>query len=263
MPYCHTRRGAGRAVSLLALGLMAGAVPFGALAQDEESAEGGSRWGLGLGATSLQRPYRDMDDEVRGFPLISYENRWVNFAGGNFDFKINDSDDLSFRVRARYAQDGYDAKDSPFMRGMDDRDDSVWAGAAVVWNTPLAKVSAEYLTDAMSNSKGSRAQLQAEHRFGFGRFGLTPHLGAEWVDKKYVAYYYGVLPDEATPLRAAYTGKATVNVEGGLRADYTFARKHTVFMDVSVTGYGDAIKDSPLVDGSNQTRTSIGYVYRF
>ena len=251
-------------ISLLVFGLMAAMTSLSAQAQSGEDEDGDeSHWGLGIGTTLLQRPHRDIDDEVKVFPVVSYENRWVSLAGSRFDLKVNESERLSFRARARYTLDGYKSGDSEFLRGMEDRDDSVWLGGALVWRLPVAELSAEYLADAMGNSKGSRAHLQAERRFGFGRFGLTPRIAAEWVDKKYVAYYYGVLPDEATLVRPAYAGKSTVNVEGGVRADYTFGRKHTVFLDLGVTGYGSAIKDSPIVDGSNQTRASLGYVYRF
>lgn len=260
----HRSTRPGTTASLLALGLTAAMASFSCQAQNSEDEPGDeSHWGLGVGTTLLQRPHRDIDDEVKVFPVVSYENRWVSLAGSRFDLKVNESERLSFRARARYSLDGYESDDSEFLRGMQDRDDSVWLGGALVWRLPAAELSAEYLADAMGNSKGSRAHVQAEHRFGFGRFGLTPRIAAEWVDKKYVAYYYGVQPDEATLVRPAYAGKSTINVEGGVRADYTFGLKHTVFLDIGVTGYGSAIKDSPIVDGSNQSRTSLGYVYRF
>lgn len=255
-----------RSLALAATALALAAAPLLAGAQDTDTdgeQSDDSTWGLGIGGTLIQRPYRDIDDEVKAVPLVSYESRRFSLAGSRFDFKLNRNEELSLRLRARYALDGYDSGDSDFLRGMHDRDDSAWFGAAVQWRLPWVDLSAEYLADAMGNSKGARARVQAEHRFGMGRFGLTPRLAAEWVDQKYVTYYYGVLPDEATAQRAAYEGKATVNMEGGLRADYSFGRRHTVFMDVAVTTFGDAIKDSPLVDGSDQVRTSIGYVYRF
>ncbi|QWP75272.1 MipA/OmpV family protein [Lysobacter sp. K5869] len=260
----RTARWIHRPTAVVIFGLALAASPLLAGAQEsDDSQSDDSTWAIGLGATLIQRPYRDIDDELKAVPLISYESSRWSLAGSRFDFKVNRSEELSFRLRARYALDGYDANDSPFLRGMHDRDDSAWVGGAVAWRLPWVDLSAEYLADAMGNSKGSRALLQAQHRFAFGRFGLTPRLGAEWVDKKYVTYYYGVLPEEVTPSRAAYEGKATVNFETGVRADYTIGRKHTVFLDVGMIKFGDSIKDSPLVDGSDQVRTSIGYAYRF
>lgn len=233
-------------------------------AQEAEAPEAKtSRWGIGVGAAVIDRPYRDYGNETKGLPIIYFENRWMELNAGRFDFKINDSDVLNFRVRARYALDGYDPDESDYLRGMEERDDSVWAGAAVVWNTSIAEVSAEYLVDALDKSEGARGRIQAEHRFGMGRFGLTPRIAAEWVDDKYVGYYYGVRPEEATLARPAYAGDATVNIEAGLRFDYSPAERHTFFLDVAATEFGDEIKQSPLVEQSRQTRISTGYLFRF
>lgn len=251
-----------RLAGVLALGV---AATPSVLAQDAEIAEeGDSRWGIGLGAAVIDRPYRGYDDEVKGLPILYFENRWLEVNAGRVDFKVNPSDVLGFRVRARYALDGYDPDESEYLQGMEERDDSAWVGAAVVWNNPIAEVSAEYLTDAMDNSAGSRGRIQAEHRFAMGRrFGLTPRVAAEWVDQKYVAYYYGVRPEEATVDRLAYEGDATVNLEAGFRFDYSPSPRHSLFLDVAATELGDEIEQSPLVERSRQTRISTGYLFRF
>lgn len=146
---------------------------------------------------------------------------------------------------------------------MEERDDSAWVGGAVVWKSSVAEVSAEYLTDAMDKSGGSRARLEVEHRFAMGHFGLTPRLAAEWVDRKYVTYYYGVRPGEATANRLTYRGDATANVEAGVRLDYSPSRKHTFFVDVNAVSFGDEIKNSPLVERSEQARVMAGYLFHF
>lgn len=245
-------------IGILSLGAMATM----AHAQEATKADN-SRWGIGLGAAVIERPYRDYDDETKAIPIVYFENRWLDINGGRIDFKINESEVLEFRVRARYALDGYDTDESDYLQGMQERDDSAWVGAAVIWKNPIAEVSAEYLTDAMDNSGGSRGRVQVERRFGMGRFGLTPRVAAEWVDQKYVAYYYGVLPGEATADRPFYEGDATVNVEAGIRLDYSPAQRHTFFLDVGTVSLGDEIKQSPLVERSAQTRISAGYLFHF
>jgi len=240
---------------------LAVSLPVFAQDQDDSSANT-SRWGVGIGAVMLERPYKDYDNEVKPVPVLYFENRWLSVNSGRVDFKVNASDALSFRIRARYALDGYDPDDSSYLQGMEERDDSAWVGGAIVWNNSLAEVSAEYLTDAMNNSGGSRGRVQVERRFG-KRFGVTPHVAAELVDQKFVSYYYGVRPEEATLDRPAYEGDATVNVEGGLRFDYNPSRRHTLFLDVSAVRFGSEIADSPLVERSSQGRLSAGYMFHF
>lgn len=232
-------------------------------AATERSHDDQTRWGIGLGAAILERPYKEYDRETKVVPILYFDNRWLSVNGGRLDFKVNRSETLNLRLRARYALDGYDADDSPFLAGMGDRDDSVWLGGAAMWKPAFAELSAEYLTDTMDNSKGSRFRVEVERRFAAGRFGFTPRLAVDWLDEKYVAYYYGVRPDEALPQRPAHAGEATTNLEAGLRVDYSPGARHTFFLDASAVKLGSAIKDSPLTGKSEQLRLTAGYLFHF
>lgn len=250
--------------SLFAAIALAGTWVSSASAQAHGSAEpAGSSWGLGVGVAAIEKPYRDFDTETIGLPIVSFENRWISTSIPTFDVKLYSGRALSFRLRARYAGDGYEADDSPFLAGMDERKASLWAGAAVVWKAGFATVTGEFVGDAMGKSKGTRARLQMDRRFAAGKFGFTPRLAADWVDDKYVDYYYGVRPSEATTTRAYYAGEATTNIHAGLRVDYTPTQHHTLFFDMGASRFGSTVKDSPLVDEPNQTSIGLGYVYRF
>lgn len=222
-----------------------------------------SRWSLGIGAVAVDRVYRDAARDTMALPLVSYENEWISAAVPTFDIKLLKGESLSLRLRARWSGDGYEADDAAILAGMDKRKSSLWAGSALIWKTEVANFSAEVLADAMGNSKGMRAKLQIDRRFGFGKFGITPRLGAEWVDDKFVDYYYGVRRAEVRGDRAFYEGKATTNALAGVRLDYSPARNHTVFADLGATRYGSSVKDSPLVGKLNQTTVVLGYAYRF
>ncbi|ANF56361.1 MipA/OmpV family protein [Halotalea alkalilenta] len=233
-----------------------------ALAQESQTKDG-SQWTLGIGAVVLDKPYRDFDREVLPLPLLSYESEWISASVPTFDVKLHSTDSLSFRLRARWSGDGYEAKDAPVLSGMDERESSLWAGGAVTWKTDFANLSGEVLADTMGNSKGTRAKLQIDRRFATGKFGFTPRLAAEWVDDEYVDYYYGVRRSEARAGRAFYEGKATTNMQFGLRMDYSPSRHHSLFVDLGATRFGGSVKDSPLVDKSTGTSLALGYVYRF
>lgn len=233
-------------------------------AQDSNSeSNSGSPWSLGIGATSRQKVYRNIDRDNIALPLVSYENKWVSVSTPKVDLKLYSTDSMSFRLRARYSGDGYKNDDSPFLAGMDERKSSAWAGGAIIWKNDIANVSAELLGDAIGNSKGTRASIQVDRRFGFGSFGLTPRLGADWYDRKFVDYYYGVKASEATASRSAYQGDSTTAMVAGLRLDYSPSRHHMMYVDLGTTRFGGAIKDSPIVDKATQTSASLGYLYRF
>jgi outer membrane protein len=236
-----------------------------ALAQSDKTDNGAdSRWSLGLGAVAIQKAYRDVDSDNMVIPFVNYENKWVSLSGAKLDIKLHSEQSLSFRIRGRYVgSEGYESSDSPFLVGMDERKSSFWAGGAVIWKNDIANVSAELLADVSGNSKGSRFKLQVDRRFGVGKFGVTPRLGMEWYDSRYVNYYYGVKASDARIGRTIYQGDSSSGIEAGMRVDYSPARQHNMFLDFSITQFGNAIKGSPLVEKSNQSTMSIGYIYRF
>jgi outer membrane protein len=234
-------------------------------AQETADAPGAdsSRWALGVGAGVQRWPYRGVDNDTRVLPAISFENRWLRVGGLGADLKLGSAGPVSFAFGARYSLNGYDSSDAPILDGMDDRKGGVWVGPSLTWHTPLADVSAEVLGDASGHSKGAQVRLGVERTFATGAFRFTPRVVALWRDKKYVDYYYGVTATEARADRPFYEGRSTTDVELGLRTAYLLSPHHTLFLDVSSTALGKAVKDSPLVDRSSQSGVRLGYLYRF
>lgn len=243
------------------LGIFSVLATLSAIAMADEQ-DRGIDWGIGIAASSSDRPYLDYKRDNKIVPVLYAQNRWFSLSGGRADFRINPPESLNFRLRARYSLDGYDPKNNPALAGMAERKDGEWVGGAVEWSPGVADFSLEYLTDATDKSGGSRARLAVDRRFSWGKFGLTARLEAEWLDDS-ADYYYGVLPGEAAPGRSAYEGSATTKLGIGLRADYTLGRRHSLFLDVAYDSFGSQVKDSPIVKRADQSRVSVGYMIRF
>ncbi|WP_229722434.1 MipA/OmpV family protein [Xylophilus rhododendri] len=243
--------------------LLGAAALLAASAQAQEVPSAAPSWGVGGGVFYVRKPYKGYDSDTKVLPWVSYESEHFSIQVPQIDYKFSPVGPVSFRLRARYAlNDGYDASDSPNLAGMADRDASVWLGAAAVWKNDFANVSAELL-GATGQSKGSKFTIGLDRNFGFGSFVLTPRIAAVYADRKYVDYYYGVRAAEATASRAAYDGRSTTNLELGLRLGYGIDARQSLFLDVSGTRLGSAIKDSPLVDRSSVGGVRVGYLYRF
>ncbi|MFT3850369.1 MAG: MipA/OmpV family protein [Propionivibrio sp.] len=230
----------------------------------------GSSWGLGLAGISAQKVYKGMDSETKALPMVSYENQYVKIGGPNLELKLpgielNESQRLGFGIVTKlFDGAGYEASDSSALAGMAERKSSVWLGGKMEWENDLADVKLEWLGDASGKSKGQRFALGLERKLMLSEsLMLIPQVGIEWVDKKYVDYYYGVRPGEAMVGRAAYTGKATVNPEISLTGIYRFDTRHSMMLNVGVTSLGKEIKDSPIVDRSTESRVMLGYKYSF
>lgn len=246
---------------LLALTLALGAC--GAGAQENPAPRPDVLWGMGLGVDVHQRPYRGVDNETWAIPLIYYETTWMRLIGPNVELKLPSAGPVALRLKARYSLNGYEASDSPNLRGMDERKDGFWLGGEALWRAPWVNLSAELLGDASGYSEGLQFKLQADRRWGWGRFHLTPRLAAIQLDRAYVDYYYGVNASEVANGRPRYEGDATTNVELGVRVDYSLRPTQNLFLDLRGTRLGDAITDSPLVDRSSPVGLVLGYLYRF
>lgn len=245
-------------------------MPLAALANDRD--DGDSDWslGLGLGVISQQQPYTDIDREEIAIPIVQYENKYFRLFGPTAEvklpgFDIGRSQRLDFSVLARYsAGAGYEPGDAPILNGMEERKGAFWAGAKAVWSSDWVDVSAEWTADVSGDSDGQRFALGLERTWRIGeRIRLTPRLGANWMDDKFVDYYYGVRDSEARVGRPSYVGTSGVSAEAGLQGVYMFNQRHSLVLDLEITSLASEIKDSPLVDRSTQNRVFLGYVYRF
>ncbi|WP_235939175.1 MipA/OmpV family protein [Schauerella aestuarii] len=230
----------------------------------EPTQEYASQWGVGAGVGIKRSPYRGIGNETNAIPLLSFQNRYVRFFGTTLDAKLPSAGPIDFSVRARYGLgDGYKSSDASYLSGMEERKGGLSLGLATTWHTDLANVSLEWMR-ATSNGKGNRIKLAVERSFDVSNsITVTPYAGIERADRKDVDYYFGVTNSEIRANRPGYEGRATTNVEGGIRLDYAFTKQQNLFFDVGVQHWGAGVTDSPLVDRSTSPSLRIGYLYRF
>lgn len=278
----HTRAPASnrqsRMASRLAMAVLLGGAFSTATAQQSGTgghgdADGpqGTEWGLGIGVIAKQDAYKGIKRDTQVVPVLRFENEYVEFFGLGLEVKLpsvklGERSRLKFGLVGEYDMSGYEAEDTrktPILAGMTERKGGLWAGAKAEWENEIVNVSAEW-TAASGSSKGRKFSLGLEKEWHLGEHAmLTPYVTANWLDKKYVDYYYGVRAAEATAGRAAYVGKAGVNVDVGLRAMYLFDQHHSILFDVGITRLAKQIKDSPIVDRSSTTKVILGYIYNF
>ena len=147
---------------------------------------------------------------------------------------------------------------------MDERKRGVAFGPSVKWRTPMADFSLDALGDVTGASNGTRIHAGAQKTWSFAsRWSIAPRIGATWLSADYVDYYYGVKDTEATSERPRYSGRATVNLDTGVRIGVLLAAHQAMFLDIDGTHYGHGVTVSPIVDKTTQLGGRIGYVYRF
>ncbi|WP_369980416.1 MipA/OmpV family protein [Xanthomonas bundabergensis] len=257
-------RGVAAAIVLAALLVLPVRAAWAAAADDDDSVPAhGARWGLGMAAMTVQKPYRGIGAQTIALPLPVYESKWWSLYGPALSFNPPSLGPVALSLTARLSHDGYAASDSPFLDGMQRRKDRLWLGGSGTWRTGIADATLEWMHDVSGYSRGQRVGISVERVFDLGLFELVPRLGAVWLDRRYVDYYYGVRAQEARAQRPAYRPGASLDVEAGLRVAYRVAHRDSLFLDVGVDRLGAQVRASPLVGSALQSRIVLGYVHVF
>ncbi len=242
-----------------------------ARAEDRETADRGAdqqdgpQFGLGVGASFKRSPYKGIDNDNVYLPLVSYEGRYVRLFGNVLDVKLPPVGMFDFSIRGKVGLgEGYKASKSAYLSGMASRNGSIYLGGATTMHAGFADLSVDYLKDVSGNSKGSQLKLGIERSFIFERrYQLTPHASVTRLDAKYVDYYFGVKPSEATTERPQYLGKPTTDTEIGVRFVSLITLQQRLILDVTDTHWGSGVADSPLVDRKTTPGALLGYIYSF
>lgn len=244
--------------------VLAGLTAPGAVSAQPPTADG-PQWTLGLGLVASPSPYVGVDADVFPIPVVGL--RWDRFylQGVRAGYALAPPEgpwrvDLLTQVRFQ----GYEADDSPFLRGMEDRDFSLDAGVLLGWQGERWSSDLTLLTDVLDESGGQEAALTVARTFRFGRrLQIAPEAGVTWQSEDLVDHYYGVRPDEARPFRPAYEAGSTLDGLVGVQGRYLFARRLSLFYFLRAELLGGEVEDSPIVDDDTAFTALVGLTWAF
>jgi MipA family protein len=224
-----------------------------------------TEWAIGLAAQVKEHPYLGYDRDTQALPYLYIESSWMKLVGNDLDFKIGELGNFSFALRSKLTfGDGFDSSDSYIFEDMKDRDDSLWIGPAITWETAIGEFAFEALADTLGNSEGQQASLEYSKSFQVGqRLDIRPSFGVRWLSDKYVDYYYGVLASEARVDRPEYIGEATTVLSTGVSFTYSFDANQFIVLHAELKSFDSEIEDSPLIDDNKESSITLGYLYRF
>ena len=230
---------------LLVIGV---AVP--AVAQQGPPPSDGPQWSLGVGVISSPRPYVGADNETRVIPLLELEWGRFYFQGIRAGYRLVDHDGLRLDLRARARFAGFEEGDSDFLRGMEERRETMDMGVGLEWDLGRFELGLGLYADALGRSDGVEAvaELTYPKILRRGRIGLFPKIGLVWQNDGFVDYYTGVRPEEAEPWRPAHEGRAALNAEAGVLAFYRFTERIRGIALVQGQRLADQYEDSPIID---------------
>lgn len=220
------------------------------------------RWTLGVLAANRDAPYVGLDEGLLFTPLVRFEGERFHIRGLRGGAELYRTGQFSFDGFMAVRLDGYQAKDSPFLTGMDDRDFSLDGGLAAQWTNPkVGQVELAVATDLLGRSHGEEVQLS--YTALVKRFGWTfiPSVSVQWQNEALLDYYYGVRQNEALPGRPAYTAGSAVTPQFLLLATHPLGEHWNIYTYLGYSWLPSEITDSPIVDEDSRATVMLGLAY--
>lgn len=216
---------------------------------------------LGGGALISSKPYRGAEARIYPVPLFAYEGERFYLRGIVGGYRLFSSGGWSIGPIVQPRFDGYNAQDSSFLRGMDDRDWSVDAGVGISLLTQVGLFGLSLVTDVLGRHDGQELELSYTAMFKLDEFQFIPSIGMRWKSENIVDYYFGVEPDEVRPDRMAYDGDDAVNPFVRLAVRRKLTSRWSLLGAVQYEWLDDEITDSPLVQDSYDASIMAGLLY--
>lgn len=244
----------------IALALALAAAPV--LAQD--APEPPPRWTFGLLAIERDAPYRQLDEDLLVVPLVRFEGERFYLRGLRGGVVLVEDGGFELGAYVEGRGDGYEAADSPYLAGMDDRDFSLDAGLAASWRVPrVGQFEVSLGTDVLDRSGGQEAGVSWTGLVRAGSWRLLPGVSLRWQSSDMVDYYYGVLPGEAIAGRPAYAPGSALFPAVSLLATRPLGERWEFFARAGHTWLPSEVTNSPLVDQDSRTSVIVGLGYTF
>lgn len=231
--------------------------------EDDDGGFFGGQWSLGVGGEFETNPYKDADDEVMPLPLLTYHGKRFFLEGLSAGFQLIDWNDLEISVIGQYQMKGYEADDSVFLQGMDERKGTFEMGLNLEYEILFGELSLTAVSDVLGRHKGQQVSLEYGIEFEIEKLTLEPYVGVEWQSSKLADYYYGVKVTEARSWRPYYEVDSVINPCVGLGISYSFSEHWMIMGDISYEMLDDDIEKSPIVEDDWSASFFIGLIYSF
>jgi outer membrane protein len=223
-------------------------------------------WGVGLGMISEDEGYTEVGSDSTAVPIFIINYGKFYLMGPKFGYQLYANDNYTFGLTGNFRMDGYEAEDSLFLMGMDDRDGTLDLGVEYSYDTGFGKIGIEIVADTLGKHEGYQADISFSYPINFDNGQLSPYIGAEYRSDDLVNYYYGVKNTEVTQIRQFYQADSAVNLVMGIRSTWFSGPHHRFVAMLQFKAFDDSIKDSPIIDADDADdayNMIFGYAYVF
>lgn len=229
---------------------------------DESSSDTPDRrpgWSAGLGAVYITQPYRGIDDRFIPLPFVVYRGPVFSILGPAIGIKIAEKAPVRVNAGLSWRFSGYDPDDSNYLRGMEERDDTLQAGAEMEIRLPRKfTLETEWNVDTLGKNNGYEIGASLRRAFPRGRFQIAPSIGWTYLSSNLANTYFGVRAAEARADRPAYAPGASGMFSLGLSVFYLPKQDISVFTSVRANFFDRDIRRSPVLSQDRETRMILG-----
>jgi len=222
---------------------------------------------VGGGAIITKNPYKGIDTEIHGIPIIIYKTDRFSLYGPRMSYLLFEDDGWDISSLAKVRFEGYEESDSRYLRGMDDREWTLELGGSLSKTFLLGKLTADFGADILNEHKGHELRLSYSYDFRdmlkIPTLTLTPSIGMNYRSRQLNDYYYGVHSSEVIVGRPEYDAGDSIGLMTGIRVNYTLSQSLSLMGMISFEWLGDEIKNSPVVDEDHMESFLLGIIYRF
>lgn len=215
------------------------------------------RLGLGVGVVAQSSPYRNSGGViVRPIPAISYVGDRLQILGLGIRYGFFKSKGIGLAATVGYRFGAYDESDSSFLRGLDDRRDTVMGGVAFKSTLPAGfSLSLGYEHDLLDRAGGGGiGRMSLDKSFQFGILTVAPQLAVNWLSSNLTHYEYGVSADRATVTRDAYSPGDAFVVDAGAGCFIELSDSWNLIVNGTISFLPSQLSDSPIVGQSHVIR---------
>jgi len=222
---------------------------------------------LGIGLASFQDPQKGLDAKQIALPLVSYRGERLNFQVTTLSYTMAEFGNVEINALVSGRIQGYEAIDSPYLRGMRTRSDTLDGGISLDWNG----FSLSYKHDLFSKYKGDEVALSYSKGFDLGKLQLMTGVGVTWQSEKLNHYYFGVDTSEAQNFvvqgslfnRTHYQVKAALIPKVNALAIYSLSTSWALIGGAEVEFLPEEITDSPIIGEKNAWGVFVGIAKTF
>lgn len=249
--------------AIMAAALICGATAIKGWADEAKPLEKPSKREVfvGAGAVISSKPYKGVDPKIYPVPMFGYEGErlYLRGVGGGYRLFRKGGWSLGPVLQPRF--DGYESDDSSDLAGMEDRDWTVDGGVGLSWLTDYGLIGLSWVTDLFGKHDGQEVELSYTALFSKGGFDFIPSVGLRYKTDNLVDYYYGVKSDEARAGRPSYEADAATDPFVRVAVRRKLVGKWSLLGAVQYEWFDSEIKDSPIVDQSQDVSFVAGVLY--